>query len=136
MEETHRHEIHRNLCGRHDWVIFGSGNVCKTQAIPQNDILLVDVFIFLGIMEQVVFVAGWSLVGISSRSVKLVRMNFVTQKCRCVKDESSPKRDSGIAETVLPAGTPTLKLAEEALILAVGATLTSFLFSRRLFSLL
>ena len=74
MEETHRHEIHRNLCGWHDRVIFGSGNVRKTQAIPQNDILLVDVFIFLGIMEQVVFVSSWSLVGISSRSVELVRM--------------------------------------------------------------
>jgi hypothetical protein len=30
LEETHRREIHRNLSGWHNRVIFGPGDVCKT----------------------------------------------------------------------------------------------------------
>ena len=46
--------------------------MCKAQAIPQNDILLVNVFIFLGIFEQIVSVASGGLVGIFPCGIELL----------------------------------------------------------------
>src|SRR5208282_1964652 len=74
FKKAHRREIHRHFSGWHDWIVFRPGYVCKPKAIPQNDVLLVDVFIFLGIFEQVVFVVSRSLVGIFPSCVELLRM--------------------------------------------------------------
>jgi secreted PhoX family phosphatase len=42
----------RDFAGRHDWVIFRSCDVSKAQAIPENDVLLVNVFILLRIFQH------------------------------------------------------------------------------------
>jgi hypothetical protein len=74
LKKAHRREINRHFSGRHDWEIFRLSDVCKSQAIPNNDIIVIDVFIFLGIFEQIVFVVVGSLVRIFSCGVKLLRM--------------------------------------------------------------